>query len=133
MQCPGRRAPRLRPRARRRGTSATALAGRRGRPPEGTPPRNGRSPLEQPRVPRAIPGSALEQRRCKALEVRDPGVAERLDADVIGARLEVLLHTAQDRVLIAPGDDAVDGRVASAFVELVLAEAEPEEVVAIVR
>jgi len=55
-----------------------------------------------------------------------------LDADVVGARVPVLLDTLADGALIAPGDHRVHQPVGAAPRQIGLAEAEPQQVVAVV-
>ena len=56
-----------------------------------------------------------------------------LDADVVGAGVEVRLHTGRDGGLVAPRDEGINEAVAAAVGEIVLAEAEPQPVVHVVR
>ena len=51
-------------------------------------------------------------------------VGHDLEADVIGAGLEVTKHPVGDRLDVAPRDDGVDEAVAAAVVDVVIAEAE---------
>ena len=60
-------------------------------------------------------------------------VTDRLDADVVGAGLEVLEDAPSDLVLVAPRHERVDERVAAAAGEIFLGEPEPTQVVGVVR
>src|SRR3954452_13787753 len=55
---------------------------------------------------------------------RDAVLAERLQADVIGARVEVRAHDFGDLLRAALRDDCVDEPVGAAVAEVVLGEAE---------
>src|SRR5262249_25289508 len=55
-----------------------------------------------------------------------------LDTDVVGARVEMLLDAGANGVDVAPGHDLLEEPIAAAVREIVIREAEPEQMVAIV-
>ena len=59
--------------------------------------------------------------------------ADHLDAHVVGAGVAHRLHARRDRVEVAPRDDRVDQAVAARVGEVVVAVAEPAQVVRVVR
>src|SRR5260370_23799539 len=58
--------------------------------------------------------------------------ADRLDADMVGAGVPMLLDALADRRLIAPGDIGVDKAVGAAAGEIIVAKAEPAPVVDVI-
>jgi hypothetical protein len=56
-----------------------------------------------------------------------------VDRDLCRARIEVRLHTCADRALVARRDEGVDQLVGAAVLEVAVGEAEPPEVVEVVR
>src|SRR5581483_7172291 len=116
-------------------------AGRTGPDPSGRRPppvrRDARGGSGRARVRVGRPACLeLEQRRCEPpqrLDVHLAARGERLDADVVRARLEVVAHARDDRVLVAPRDDRVDEPVRAAAFEVLVLEAEPAQVLAVVR
>ncbi len=57
----------------------------------------------------------------------------QLEADLVGAGIEVGPHAGDDGVHVAPGDERVDEAVAAARREVVIAPAHPAQVVGVVR
>src|SRR5205085_2109149 len=58
--------------------------------------------------------------------------ADRLDADMVGARIPMFLDALADRRLVAPGDIGVDEAVRTATAEVVIAKAEAAPIVHII-
>ena len=94
----------------------------------------GSSPSAIRRCPRAVPAPAGATARVAAAPPPpSPMAVEHLHADVVGAGIVMRLHARGDRLLVAPGDQGVDQPVGATVGEVVLGEAEPQEVVGVVR
>ena len=115
--------------------SAARLDARRERP--APPRRSPRAPSR--RRPRL---SALSGRSAGARELAPAGhgriqvagrLGEHLDADVVGARGVVLGDALGDLPRLTPGDERVDQALAAAVGNVVVGEAEPQQVVDVVR
>src|SRR5436190_20475573 len=83
------------------------------------------------RLYRAYLGDQHLRERCPTA-ARDPVFAERLYADVVGARVEVRVHDLRDFLCAALRDDCVDQPVRSAVSDVVRGEAGLEQVLHVV-
>jgi hypothetical protein len=81
---------------------------------------------------RITPRLQRHEARGDSLQVLERVRAERLHADMVGARVEMRLHPSGHRLDVAPGDDRVDEAVAAVARDVLLGETKPEKVIAIV-
>src|SRR3954469_4903317 len=119
------------PRAERR--SGVAAASGRGRHNVG----GGRDRFKATALYAAVWAPGLCATGCQQrqhLFVRPPGAVgvDRLDADMVGAGVPVLLDALADRLLGAPGDIGVDEAVGAAARQIVAAKAEPRPVIDVI-